>query len=123
MEQLSTSKILVAEQDVATRRRLTRILDRDELDVEALTHPEDLLKEAKATTPDLVIVEVRMPAATGFDVVRKLRRGHPSLPILVLLPPNAAGTVQQALRLGATDFLQKPIDATLLLRRVEQCLS
>jgi len=123
MEQVSASKILVAEQDVATRRRLTRILRRDELDVEALTRPEDLLKEAKATTPDLVIVDVQMPAAGGFDVVRKLRRGHPSLPILVLLPAKAGATARQAIKLGATDFLQKPIDAALLLRRVEQCLS
>ena len=123
MEQLTGSKILVAEQDAATRRRLTRILRRDELDVEALDRPEDLLQEANATTPDLVIVDVRMPAATGFDIVRKLRRGHPSLPILVLLPEKSGAAVHQAIKRGATDFLQKPIDATLLLRRVEQCLS
>jgi DNA-binding response OmpR family regulator len=123
MEQFAASRILVSEPDVATRRRLTRILDRDELDVEALARPEDLLKEAKATSPDLVIVDVRMPAATGLDMLRKLRRGHPSLPILVLLPAKGGATVQRAIKLGATDFLQKPIDATLLLRRVEQCLS
>jgi len=123
MEQLGGSKILVAEEDAATRRRLTRILSRDDLDVEAIDRPEDLLQEAKATAPDLVIVDVRMPAGSGFDVVRKLRLGYPKLPILALLSAKGGATAQQAVKVGATDFLQKPIDATLLLRRVQQCLS
>jgi FixJ family two-component response regulator len=126
MEQVSGSRILLAEEDAATRRRLTRILNRDDLDVEAINRPEDLLQEAKATVPDLVIVDVRMPAGSGFDLVRKLRRGHPNLPILALVSAKGGATVEQALkaiRLGATDFLQKPIDAMLFLRRVQQCLS
>jgi CheY-like chemotaxis protein/uncharacterized protein (DUF2384 family) len=123
MEELSGSKILVAEEDAATRRLLTRILSRGDLDVEALDRPEDLLQEAKASAPDLVILDVQMPTASGFDLVQKLRRGHPSLPILVLVSAKGVASVQQAIKRGATDFLQKPIDATLLLRRVHQCLS
>lgn len=126
MEQLRSSNILVAEEDAATRRRLTRILSRDGLHVEAIDRPEDLLEEAKATAPDLVIVDVRTPAGSGFGIVRKLRLGHPKLPILALVSAKGGETAQQAIKaikFGATDFLQKPIDATLLLRRVQQCLS
>src|SRR5262245_6789454 len=104
MEQLAGSKILVAEPDAATRRRLMRILSGDEVAVETLDRPEDLLHEAGVATPDLVIVDVRVPAASGFEIVRKLRRGHPRLPILVLLPAKAKTTAHQAIRVGATDF-------------------
>ncbi|MCB1473775.1 MAG: response regulator [Rhodobiaceae bacterium] len=72
--------------------------------------------------PDLVISDISMPGMSGYELLTELRRDHPGLaemPFLFLSAFNERETVIEGIRLGADDFLTKPIDYEMLLTKVE----
>src|SRR5205085_3388910 len=67
-----------------------------------------LLKEKK---PDAVITDIRMPGASGIDGLRRIREIDPHVAVIMLTGFGALETAQEALRLGANDYINKPFDA------------
>jgi len=67
-----------------------------------------LLKEKQ---PDTVVMDIRMPGATGIEGLRKIREIDPHLSVIMLTGFGALETAQEALRLGANDYINKPFDA------------
>jgi two-component system sensor histidine kinase/response regulator len=67
-----------------------------------------LLKEKK---PDAVITDIRMPGASGIDGLRRIREIDPHVAVIMLTGFGALETAQEALRLGANDYISKPFDA------------
>jgi len=57
--------------------------------------------------PELVMLDVNLHMMTGLQVLQRLKHAHPALPVIMLSSENAAATVQEALRLGATAYLPK----------------
>jgi len=75
--------------------------------------------------PDVLLLDLMMPHVSGFDILEALD-GHATLsdvPVLVLTSSNDADTKLRALRLGATDFLAKPVDASELALRMRNTLT
>ena len=79
----------------------------------------DRLRDAK---PDAVLLDINMPRLDGFGVLRQMKTlGHlPRLPVMVLTARNQSSDVQEAVKLGARDFLTKPFDDQRLLARVSR---
>ena len=75
--------------------------------------------------PDVLLLDLVMPEVTGFDILRLIRDDEKLryLPVIVLTSANDAATKLEALTLGATDFLAKPIDASELALRLRNTLS
>lgn len=72
---------------------------------------------------DLVLVDLRMPVLGGLQVLSEIRRQDPDLPLIVVSGAGAIDDVVEALRLGATDYLLKPIDdMSILLHAIEKGL-
>ena len=74
---------------------------------------------------DLVLLDVMMPGITGIDVLRKLRErfSESDLPVVMATARDAAEDVVEALRLGANDYVTKPLDFAVVLARIETQLS
>ena len=79
----------------------------------------DRLRDAK---PDAMILDINMPRLEGFGVLRQMKTlGHlPRVPVMVLTARNQSSDVQEAIKLGARDFLTKPFDDQRLLARVSR---
>ncbi len=74
--------------------------------------------------PDLVLLDIQMPHVSGLEILQTLRIDTParSIPVLIFTSASDTDTKVSALELGATDFLQKPVDASELLARVRNTL-
>lgn len=75
--------------------------------------------------PDILLLDLVMPKVTGFEILRRMRE-HPELshvPVIILTSSSDAATKLQALDLGATDFLAKPVDPSELALRVRNTLA
>jgi CheY-like chemotaxis protein len=70
--------------------------------------------------PDVVIADVHMPGADGFEVCRRARQLRPPVPVLLLVGAFEPFDPDQATRAGAEGFLKKPFDSQELLRRVQE---
>ena len=78
-----------------------------------------------AKTPDIVFLDLNMPEVDGFDILRLIRAEATTrhLPVIVLTSSSDAATKLKALELGATDFLEKPIDSSELALRLRNTLT
>jgi len=71
---------------------------------------------------DLVILDVMMPKMSGLEVCAEIRRTNSSLPVILLTAKDDLATRSAAIRLGASDFIAKPVNIDDLLTRVRtQC--
>jgi nitrogen regulation protein NR(I) len=82
----------------------------------------DALQLIEAQRPAAVFMDVRMPGMTGLDVLEKLRESHPNLPVIIMTAHGNMHTAMQAMRLGAFDYLMKPIDLTQVRGLLERAL-
>ena len=75
--------------------------------------------------PDLILLDIKMPIVSGLDILKEMRSDEELrlIPVVILTASNDSETKLQALRLGATDFLAKPIDPSELQLRLENVLS
>ena len=87
--------------------------------VETATSGVSALEQVQRSPPDLVLLDVMMPGMDGFEVTRQLRRNDrsPPIPIVLVTAAQEIG-LQQALSVGANDYISKPIDLDQLLETV-----
>lgn len=118
----SRRRVVLAEGDADVRRRVARLLGTDNYVVTSTGSGREALEAIRTTRPDLVLLDLHMPRLNGFEVLRRVRLTDPTLPVVVLTTRSKAGEVRKALRLGATEFIRKPIDGQELRDRVFRVL-
>ena len=84
----------------------------------------DAVRGINEIRPHAAILDINMPGLDGFAVLRHLKQapGTADIPVMVLTARNAPEDVQQAVRLGARDFLTKPFDDAQMLARLARLL-
>jgi two-component system, cell cycle response regulator DivK len=72
--------------------------------------------------PDLVLMDISLPVMDGYEATRAIRKTDPSLPIIGLSAHAMQGDAEKARAAGCTDYLTKPVDEVLLLRKLKHYL-
>ena len=119
----SPARILVVDDDPGVLRAVTRVLGSQHKLVTA-SSPAEALTLAPAFCPDLAILDIRMPAMDGFELMQRLKAALPDLDIIVMTgsitEPDAL--LIRAIQQGAFYFIQKPFDREVLQTLVARCL-
>jgi two-component system phosphate regulon response regulator PhoB len=118
------STILLVEDDPDIRHLVSFKLTKAGLDVVEALDGIGALDAVARRAPDLVILDIRMPRMSGFEVCRELRAGplDPAVPIIMLTARAGPQDLDQAYAAGATDYIVKPFSPRVLLERVESAL-
>ena len=121
---VSRGKILIAEDDPATRMLLRRILLKERYDVVDVANGRAACAEALRDVPDLVLIDWIMPEMDGREATRTLKADPrtAAVPIVMLTSQFEIDEKVLALEAGVQDFLNKPIDPRELVARIEQQL-
>lgn len=114
-------RIVLVEDDRLMREELEEILRRTGYQVETLTTFADTAEQLLALSPDLVLLDLNLPGASGFAVCRELKQKS-ALPVLVLTSRDQLRDELQALELGADEYLTKPCRRERLLARIANVL-
>lgn len=117
------SRILVIDDEAALGENIQRMLRTPGITVCTFVDPMKGLAEALASSPDLVLLDMRMPGMTGEEVFAQLHAARPSLPIVFLTAFGSVEGAVLAMRNGAFDYLQKPFKREELLLVVKRALS
>jgi diguanylate cyclase len=90
----------------------------------SINDPAQAVEAARRHRPGLVLLDLMMPGVSGFDILQQLRADERFryTPVIMLTAANNTATKLQALELGATEFLSKPVDPSELLLRVRNSL-
>jgi two-component system, response regulator RegA len=110
---------LVVDDDEVFRNRLCRALAQRNWEAEPAADGENALNFARDRSPDLVLVDLRMPGKGGLDVVQELRAIDSSMTIIVLMGYGSIPTAISAMKRGADHYLSKPADADQILAAYE----
>jgi DNA-binding response OmpR family regulator len=116
------SSILVIEDNANLAFGLRNNLEIEGHDVAVAVDGGEALSRARASPPDLVILDLMLPDLDGFRVLRELRDGNARVPILILTARGAEGDKVRGLRLGADDYMTKPFSLRELLARIRAVL-
>jgi two-component system response regulator RegA len=106
---------LIADDDEVFRNRLSRALAKRNWDVETAPNGDEAVRLARDRSPDLVLLDLRMPGKGGLDVVEELRRLDSSMTIIVLTGYGSIPTAISAVKRGADHYLSKPADVDQIL--------
>lgn len=113
-----SAKVLIVEDDEAIGSSLEQVLAERGYLVVRCTRGADALIIADAERPDVVLLDLGLPDLDGVDVCRRLRRGSPRLPIVMLTARDAEIDIVLGLSAGADDYVTKPFRLGELLARV-----
>ncbi len=107
--------ILIVDDDEVLRKRLARAFDERGYDVRMAANYEEAIAAAQSESPELAILDLRMPGRSGLELVQALKKLDPATKIVVLTGYGSIATAVDAIRLGATYYLPKPADVDDIL--------
>ena len=116
-------QILVADDDAAIRTVLNQALMRAGHEVRVTSNSATLWRWVAAGEGDLVITDVVMPDGNAFDLLPRIKKARPELPVIVMSAQNTFMTAIRASETGAYEYLPKPFDLTELLNIVTRALA
>lgn len=115
-------KILVVEDDLALSTGLCFELDTEGYLSMAAFNCQKTRQLLKNSELDLVLLDVNLPDGNGFDLCREIKTMYPELPVIFLTANDLEQNVLDGFDLGAEDYVTKPFNMKILLRRVEVAL-
>lgn len=111
------NNILIIEDEKLIREELQTLLSNAGFAVSCVTDFENVLAQVKAKLPDLILLDINLPAQNGYSLCASIRR-FSEVPILFLTGRNTAMDELQTLTLGGDDFIAKPYNIPILLARI-----
>jgi predicted signal transduction protein with EAL and GGDEF domain/DNA-binding response OmpR family regulator len=120
----ATNRILVVDDDAGGRRLTRATLARAGFDVVEAENGQKAIEVLQNGMPDLILLDVSMPIKDGFETCAELRTmpGGESVPVVMMTGLDDVKSIEQAFKVGATDFITKPINWPILSHRVRYML-
>ena len=117
-----STPILIVDDEVRYRELYMHILDSAGFKTQAAASAEEAFAIIRKQVPAMVVTDVRMPGASGIELLRMARKEHPALPFLLVTAYADVRDAVNAMRLGAVDYLSKPVDLDELLTAVRDAV-
>jgi DNA-binding response OmpR family regulator len=114
--------ILIIDDEPNLRRSLGLILQRAGYAITTAANAAEALDLLRAGSYDLTFLDIKLPDQNGIQLLPQIKDIYPEMPVLILTAHATLDTAIGAVRLGARDYLLKPIDPETILRRVENIL-
>ena len=109
------SKILIVDDERAIRRALREIREFEEFEVDEAENGKEALDKAKLDTYDIIFCDIKMPEMDGMEVLDGLQKAKIDSPVIMISGHGNIDTAVQAIKKGAFDFIEKPLDLNRIL--------
>lgn len=115
-------RLLVIDDDLGILNLLQSLLTKEGYDLVTADCGREGLAALEREQPDLILLDVQMPGMSGFEVLTEIRQRHPSVPVIMVTGYGSEDVATQALRLGADDYVAKPLRLRNICFRIESNL-
>lgn len=115
-------KILIVDDEEEARSLLTELLGKERYDVATAADGDDAIALLEKQKFDLILLDIKMPHVSGFEVLKFVRENHPETRVIMLTAfAELANAMESRIR-GADDFVGKPYDPNEVLMAMERLL-
>ena len=115
-------RILIVEDEDAIRMGLVDLLEIEGYEIDVAVDGEEAMEKVRTFQPRLVILDLMLPKASGYDVCRYIRKTFPQTFIMMLTAKNEEINKIQGLEIGADDYVTKPFSVFELMARIKSML-
>ena len=115
--------VLLIDDDPGLRMLTTRWLEREGYQVVSCRSAKEGLTALTETLPAAVLLDLYLDDDNGLEVLTRIHQTHPHVPIIMMTSESATGTVVDAMKAGAWDYLTKPVQRTKLCTTVRNAAS
>jgi DNA-binding NtrC family response regulator len=118
MEKELKAKVLLVDDEEDFLTTLSERLEVRGLKVSTVTRGEDAVAKVQTETFDLIVLDLSMPGIDGLETLKRIKAKQPDAEIIILSGRGSIKTSIEAMKLGADDFLEKPVDMNNLLDKI-----
>ena len=115
-------RLLIVDDEEPQRLMLTQILRRAGFETQDAADGESALQRMERHEFDLLLTDQRMPQLDGLELLERVRRLRPRLPVVLMTAHGTVSTAVEAMKRGAADYLTKPFERDELLMVIEKVL-
>ena len=117
---MTVRRILVVEDSPTDRHFLVELLTRHGYQVSTAETAEDALEQSRKILPDLILMDIVLPGASGYHATRQIARNQTTkhIPVIICSSRTQESDKVWGLRQGARDYIGKPIDSRELLAKI-----
>ena len=116
-----TKKILIADDEEVVQKTISRGLAKQPFTFVFASDGLEAIEKAQQETPDLILLDINMPHKDGREVIQDLRKNNltKNIPVIMLTGLGEMMDKIAGFELGADDYITKPFDLTILLKRIQ----
>ncbi len=125
MGKISNRSVLIIDDDVGMLRALNKVLSGEGCMVASASSSEAAVKFLTNGQQcfDLIITDLRMPVIDGMGILRGVKQAYPDVPVIIITAFGSPEAKRESDQLGATAFLEKPVDTQRLLATIDRVLA
>jgi len=117
------SLVTIVDDEASVRKALSRLVRAAGFEVETFSSGAEFLAASLPRRPQCLILDLRMPHVSGFDVQQALSLAGHRLPVVVITGDDSPESRERALKLGARAYLRKPVDDAILLDAIRTAIA
>src|SRR3989304_1681866 len=115
-------KILIVEDDRVSRFLLCGILQKEGFSIIENSNGTDAVEIFKSEMPSTVLLDLKIPGRDGIEILTEIKKIDSSIPVIVITGLSDVATVVNTMKLGAYDFLVKPVESNKLIVTVKRAI-
>jgi len=122
MANIVEKHIFFLDDEPAVRNVLRETLENSNFKVSFFSHPIECLAQLRSKKCDLLITDLKMPEKDGFEILMDVQHQAPWIPVLMITGHGDIPTAVKAIKAGAADFIEKPMDKKNFVRKIRSIL-
>ena len=113
-------KVLLVDDERELLQAMSERLQMRNFSIAAVDNGEEALSYISKGEPEVMILDLRMPGIGGMEVLRRVKKNHPGVEVIILTGHGTEKDEALARELGAADFLEKPVEIDTLTRIIQE---
>jgi DNA-binding NtrC family response regulator len=113
-------KVLMVDDEEDFVKTLSERMQMRDLESDVALSGEQALQRVAEDIPDVMVLDLKMPGIDGLEVLRRVKQLYPNIPVVILTGHGSEKDEHEARRLGAFDYLQKPVDIEKLIQTLRK---
>ena len=116
---MKNMKVLLVDDEEEFVKALAERLKMRDLRSDTVLDGEEALSFVEDQEPDVMVLDLKMPGIDGMEVLRQVRRAYPKIQVIILTGHGTERHEEEAKRLGAFDYLEKPVNLDVLVKKMK----